>query len=255
MIFDVCDRKLAEAAQQESQQRLNGILESSQDIIWSAASDSLQMIYMSPSAEAVYGRPISKFFDNPNLWSEVVYPEDKATVEAFFADIFEAGQAECEYRIIMPDGSVRWLIDRTWLIQDEGGNAIRLDGIAHDITTRKLAQQTIEEQAALLDIANEAILVHKLTGELLYWNKGAERMYGWSTEEALSQNIYQLVYADGHSEKQEDILQALTKSGSWQGELRKINKHQQSITVMSRRTLVKDEEGHVTSVLNVDRHY
>lgn len=250
VIFDITERKLAELSIQESQQRLNNILESSQDVVWSSTVDSSQMLYMSPSAEVTYGRSPAEFFNNPNLWTEVVHPDDRSRVDAFFEEIFEQGQADCEYRILRPDGTVCWLLDRTWLIHDENGEPTRLDGVSTNITDRILSQQKIAEQAALLNVANDAIIVRSMTGEILFWNKGAETIYGWTAEEAEGQPINQLLCPS--NKDGEEILQSLLLQGHWQSERQQVTKAGNSLIVMSRSSLVIDQQGNPTSILTVN---
>ncbi len=115
---------------------------------------------------------------------------------------------------------------------------------------RKRAEQKIREQAALLDVATDAILVRDLDDQILFWNKGAERLYGWKAEESLGKNVYQLLHEDVTQLK--DLQQTLTDSGSWQGELHQVTKPGKEIIVESRWTLVRDLEGKPKSILVVN---
>ncbi|MEO0771002.1 MAG: PAS domain S-box protein, partial [Cyanobacteria bacterium J06649_4] len=214
-----------------------------------------QMLYMSPSAEITYGRLPAEFFNNPNLWSEVVHPDDRVGVDAFFEEIFEKAQANHEYRIVLPDGSVRWMLDRTWLVYDEQGDPIRVDGVSTDVSDSVLARQKISEQAALLDVSNDAIIVRGMDGQILFWNKGAEALYGWQAEEALGQNAEQLMYGDdtGVQETvQSEIFPTLAHQGTWRDERQSITKAGDRLTVISRWTSVKDPQGNPTSILIVN---
>jgi PAS domain S-box-containing protein len=115
---------------------------------------------------------------------------------------------------------------------------------------RKRAEQKIREQAALLDIATDAILVQDAQNHILFWNKGAERLYGWTVEEATGQDTAQLLYKDGSTRFQE-AQQELMLKNEWQGELNQITKTGQELIVESRWTLVRDEEGQPKFVLVV----
>lgn len=250
VIFDVTDRKQAEAAQQESQQRLNSILESLQDVVWSVSADSYELLYLSPAAEEVYGRSISEFFDNSQLWLHVVHPQDQEKVRSFSDQLLKTGNKELEYRIVRPDGSIRWLLDRGWVIKDAEGMVLRLDGVATDITERQQSQDQISELAALLDVATDAILVRGLDGRIQYWNKGATALYGWTQKESLSQDVDQLL--DITNEEAAEIEQYVRKQGKWQGEQQHVTKSGDVITVMSRWTLVQDSLGNSKAILIVN---
>ncbi|MEB3182752.1 MAG: ATP-binding protein, partial [Nostocaceae cyanobacterium] len=118
-------------------------------------------------------------------------------------------------------------------------------------TPQKLAQQKISEQAALLDVATDAIFLRDLDNQIVYWNKSAERLYGWRVEEALGKNANKLIYQEVSSEL-EAALQGALETGSWQGELHKVSKEGKEIIVASRLTLVREDTGEPKYILTVD---
>lgn len=115
---------------------------------------------------------------------------------------------------------------------------------------RTRADQQIREQAALLDIATDAILVRDLANRILFWNKGAERLYGWSYEDAIGQLTPELLHKQAALQFQ-DAQDALLSQGEWQGELNQITKAGQEIIVESRWTLVRDDDNNPRSILVV----
>ncbi|PSB16614.1 PAS domain S-box protein [Phormidesmis priestleyi ULC007] len=116
---------------------------------------------------------------------------------------------------------------------------------------RQRAEQKIRQQAALLDITTDAILVRDLSHRIVYWNKGAERLFGWHAEEAIGKNANQLLYRKSSPQLRE-ALDVVIAKGEWLGELHKITKSDQEVTVESRWTLVRDEAGQPKSILTVD---
>ncbi len=119
-----------------------------------------------------------------------------------------------------------------------------------DITDRKRADERIAEQAALLDKARDAILVRDLEGKILFWNQGAERMYGWTSGEVVGQNIGGLLYTN--SKKFEEANGLAISQGEWHGELQHLTKDRHEITVEARWTLIRDNEGRPKSVLAIN---
>jgi two-component system, cell cycle sensor histidine kinase and response regulator CckA len=115
---------------------------------------------------------------------------------------------------------------------------------------RKRTEQKIREQAALLDIATDAILVRDVQNQILFWNKGAERLYGWTVDEALGKTVG-LLFQDGLAQVQL-AQQQLMIDNEWQGELNQITKAGQNITVESRWTLVRDDDGKPKFILVVN---
>lgn len=116
---------------------------------------------------------------------------------------------------------------------------------------RKRSEQKIREQAALLDIATDAILVQDLQGKILFWNKGAEKLYGYSATEAVGSFVS--IGDEEHLPQTRELAKAiLLSSGAWQGELEQVSKDNQKVVVESRWTLVRDRTGQPVSILVVN---
>ena len=123
-------------------------------------------------------------------------------------------------------------------------------GLARDITERKLAEERIAEQAALLDRAQDAIVALDLEGSVKFWNRGAERMYGWTRDEVLGRNVSGLFYKN--HDKFEEANELTVSKGEWSGELVHLAKDRREITVESRRTLIRDDAGNPKSLLIIN---
>lgn len=134
---DVTEQQQTRRALQESEQRLEEILQSLDDVVWSMAAETGRLSYLSPAAEQVCGHPLQAFLVNPSLWFEMVHPADRSRVETYSQALPESGSKALEYRIVRPDGEVRWLSDRARIIYSASGQPLRTDGIATDITDRK----------------------------------------------------------------------------------------------------------------------
>jgi PAS domain S-box-containing protein len=136
-------------------------------------------------------------------------------------------------------------------IFDETGKVVMLIPEGRDISERKAAEQKIREQAMLLNISTDAILVRDLEHHIRFWNHGAERIYGWSDMEAIGQDIKTLLYRDFLLDAAL-AFDTVVQTGEWQGELQKITKTGQQVVVQSRWTLVRDELGNPKEILSVD---
>jgi PAS domain S-box-containing protein len=130
------------------------------------------------------------------------------------------------------------------------GNDLFLLAIFDDIKERKLAQERLEEQAALLDIAHEAIMVKDLEDRIIFWNKGAESTYGWSAREALGSRSADLLKMDARQSAEARAM--LLAKGEWNGELLKSTKDGRQLTVEARWTLVHDEQGQPKSIFAIN---
>ena len=130
------------------------------------------------------------------------------------------------------------------------GQASGIYGIYEDISERKIAEEKIREQAALLDIARDAILVRDLKGTILFWNKGAQDLYGWTETEMLGRGWEVLLREDDRAQSIATARIVLEKGG-WSGEMRHLSKEGSEVVVQSRWTLVRDGNGDPESILVV----
>jgi PAS domain S-box-containing protein len=117
------------------------------------------------------------------------------------------------------------------------------------VTERELALQRIAAQAALLDQANDAILVWDIERRVRYFNKGAERLYGYRSEEAVGRDFSELIGASSGFEAAEKVLY---ETGSWEGEIVQRDRARKPVVVQASWTLLKDERGQPKSVFSVN---
>jgi two-component system cell cycle sensor histidine kinase/response regulator CckA len=135
-------------------------------------------------------------------------------------------------------------------IFDVAGRCTHFVAIQRDITERRKAEERIAEQASFLDRARDAILVRNLEGTILFWNEGAERMYGWTKKEAIGGHVLELVQTDPRLLLL--ITHETTTHGEWSGELQHHTKDGRLLTVEARSTLIRDKEGRPKAVLAIN---
>ena len=141
-------------ALKQREERFREITETAPGVFWVIDAKDFQVLYISPAFENIWGRSTEALMINPYDWSDAVHPEDaKRTRDAFF-QLLENGFYDEEYRIVRPDGSIRWIHDRGAPVRDESGSPVRLVGIAEDITTRKNHEEAVAQYAERLEKAN-----------------------------------------------------------------------------------------------------
>jgi formate hydrogenlyase transcriptional activator len=153
-ITDITERKVANQALRESEERFRTMADTLPEGIWIGTIEPREVLYVSPSFERIWGLPIEDLYRD-HLWENVIHPEDRERVRRKFAQWISGespGYYDVEYRILRPDGTTRWVHDRGVLSLDEAGRPCRINGISADITDRKRAEGDL--QKALDEIQN-----------------------------------------------------------------------------------------------------
>ncbi len=141
---DLTDYKQALSALRESEERFRQLAENIQEVFWIASVDHAQIIYVSPAYESIWNLSVKQLYEQPRSWLDAIHSDDRDRVFALL-DTSQGREYDHEYRIVRPDGSIRWIRDRCFPVKDETGQVYRLVGIAEDITVRKLAEEEISK--------------------------------------------------------------------------------------------------------------
>lgn len=178
------------ASHEESQGHFCQMADSIREVFWLFDWTAQRVLYVSPAYEDVWGRPAQELYDRYQVWGESLHPEDIASAEESFARIVATGGGEeREYRIVRPDGSIRWVSDRGFAIFDNDGNVSRIAGIAEDITDRKQTEEALKASERnyreIFNSVNEMIFVHDAnTGRIVDLNPMVAETFGYTMEEA-----------------------------------------------------------------------
>ncbi|MDZ8050348.1 MAG: PAS domain S-box protein [Aulosira sp. ZfuVER01] len=184
---------------------------------------------------------------------EFFFPEDQDfIINEFFSRVLDEGRAEVEIRFRhFKTGEALWMVYSVCCIKDSNNQLIGLATLSRNITDRKQAQQKIQEQAALIDIATDAIFVRDLENRILFWSRGAENLYGCIAEESVGKLAHTLFHQESSSQL-EAALKTTLEQGYWQGEVEQLTKTGREIIVASRWTPIKNQFGHSQSILVVN---
>ncbi|MHC0065752.1 hybrid sensor histidine kinase/response regulator [Nostoc sp. UIC 10890] len=239
--------------------RYQAIIQASGQIIYDWHLHTNDIIY-GGNVERILGYSMPEMLGGLKHWLQLIHPDDRNFFNKEINRVLSTKERfHLEFRICRKDGTYITVENNGYIFLDSTGKVARMAGFIIDITEqqvalrdRKNAEQKIREQAALLDITTDAIIVQNLGNQIEFWNKGAEHLYGWMLEEALGKNANQLLYRKQSFCQLKKIQETLAESGSWQGELHQVTKEGKEMIVASRWTLVNDDEGQAKSILIVN---
>ncbi len=185
------DQKAALQALQVSEERFREFSEHVEDLFWIVVGGKLQ--FVSAAFETIWGRSVVEFQKHPEIYFAAIHPEDQARVRLAFGRQDPAGFDEI-YRVIRPNGSIRWVRDRAFPHLNEKGEVMRISGIASDITQQK---ETETERDRFFQASVDFMTIHKL-GETDYRQVNAawERALGYTSEDLTDGSFLQFIHPD-----------------------------------------------------------
>jgi PAS domain S-box-containing protein len=249
---DISQRKHIELELVESKMRMSGIIESAMDAIVTI-DDSERIVLFNSAAEKMFRRKSEEVLGKPleHLIPERFRAAHRSHIEQFgSAKVTSRSMGSLGAVYGLRDGGEEFPIEAS-ISQMEAAGQKLFTVILRDITKRKRAEERLVEQAALLNHAQDAILVRDMDDKILFWNQGAERVYGWTADEVMGRDVKELLY---RSDKSVFIKAKATviEKGEWRGELSQSTKSGAEVTTECRLALVRDSEGKLKSVLSIN---
>ena len=190
--------QIAEAQQvrDESQLRFRALVERIGDVFWISDPSNHKLVYVSQTFADIWGRNPQDLYDHFETWIEAIHEDDRARVAKDFFENILAGTYDAEYRIMRPDGSIRWIRDRGKPL----GVGTLVAGIAEDITERKQAEEALRESEerlqAIMNRAPAAIFIKDRDGRCLFMNDECARVLGLDRTQVKGKTEYELYPAE-----------------------------------------------------------
>lgn len=178
------ERRAAELALKESEERFRELTETIQEVFWMIDCAKSRMIYVSPAFEQVWQQSPQPLYERLSAFLDTVHPEDYERIQTALECDGWAGFDE-DYRIQWPDGSERWVHTRSFPIRNTTGDVCRIAGLSVDITERKRLEAERDVLSRALEQTADAVMITNRDGLIEYVNAAFEDMTGYSKEEVL----------------------------------------------------------------------
>jgi PAS domain S-box-containing protein len=193
------------------------------ETVWGVSLPENKLDYISESAVSLYEIPLENWYNNPNLWSDVIHPADKERVEKESEAIFTLGQTNLEYRIVTPNNKVKWIYSNKRVLKNENGIPYLMTGISGDIAARKLAEmelinfKTAIDESAIVSIAD-------VNGIITYTNDKFCKISKYTRQELIGSN-HNILNSNQHSKEFfREMWQTISSGAIWKGEIKNKSK-------------------------------
>jgi PAS domain S-box-containing protein len=154
MVTEITERKRAEEALSRSETRFRQMADNIREVFWLLDWNEQRFVYVSPAYKELWGRSMEGLYDRFDEWRESIYPEDLPFAERSLAEVVETGKGRPrEYRILRPDGEIRWVSDRAFAVREAHGEVRYVTGIAEDITERRMMEEELARSHKLDSVA------------------------------------------------------------------------------------------------------
>lgn len=248
---DVTEKRQAEKKLREREEQFRLFAENIEDVVWISDFHTGKLIYLNPAFERIWGWPSSELLSGRLEFFQTVHPEDRERLKAAFAILPDQRKEANEYRIVRPDGTIRWIRDRIFWMSATENKSLRVAGIAEDITERKTTEQTLQLLGAALESTADAVVITDASGNIQWVNSAFTRLVGYSSEEVLGKNPR--IFKSGlHSaEFYRNLWSTILSGRVWRGEL--LNKRKDGSLYHEELSITPllDSKGNVTNFIAI----
>ncbi len=216
VITDITELQHAEQELREAQAFTESILQNVPEVIYST-DGNLNLTYMSPKCEQLYGYSVDEFFHTPDLFSKLIHPDDQERVIEQLRTVINGEMAFAEYRVRTKDGRTLWVRESAIPTRDERGHLKRIDASVYDITELKQAEKALDEERNLLrtliDNIPDVVYVKDLTGRYVTVNKAFVNLVNAAGERELLGKTAFSILPEDDAQALTDLEQRIYRNG------------------------------------------
>lgn len=237
-------------ARRESEQRFRQLSENIHAVFWMTDPDKGSMLYISSAYESIWGRTVQALYASPRDWLEAIHVEDRPRVLQAALSKQAVGLYDEEYRIVRPNGDIRWIHDKAFPVRDNDGNIYRIAGIAEDITERKQLEAELRISATAFN-SQEGMLITDADGVILRVNQAFSESTGYTAEEVVGQTPRLLQSGRHSADFYRAMWDTINHTGVWQGEIWDRRKNGEIYLKLLTISAVKGDDGIVTHYVGI----
>ncbi|MEL6307711.1 MAG: PAS domain S-box protein [Chloroflexota bacterium] len=202
----------------------------------------------------MYGITRDNFTNEITSWRKTLHPEDKAYAEAEFERVLNGDSVQnVNFRIVRPDGEIRYINGAATPVFDDDGNIIKVIGNNIDITDIRQTHETLLNQQQILATISEAIIVIDTDYKIMSWNQPAVEMYGWQADEVIGRDMQAVTQSSYPDTDSEAVVRAFLEKGYWKGEAIQKTKSGVQIHVLASVNTLRDTDGNPIAYVGVNR--
>jgi PAS domain S-box-containing protein len=195
IFVDITERKTAELALKDSEEKFRRLAENAKDMIYRMSLPDGIYEYASPATTDITGYNPDELYENPLLIQKVIHPDWHDYFKKEWENLLKGKMPESyEYQIVHKSGDVRWINQRNVLLKDEKGNPVAIEGIVTDVTEKKLFDKNIIEQKQIaelyFDVAGVIMVVLNDKAEVVRINKKGCSLLGYEADEIIGKNWF-----------------------------------------------------------------
>jgi PAS domain S-box-containing protein len=251
---DISERIARDRELQETKQKLDSIFNEMDDVVWSVSLPDYKILFMTPSADKLYGIPYEEFMADSTWWEKVVYDEDKPVIHKIYNQLNDQEHYEEEYRIKTRDGKIKWVRNKGKVIHDAQGIPIRIDGIISDITKRKEAELTVvksreQYQSLVQNIPGITYRCkHDADYTMLYMSSQVDSISGYPADEFINNAVRSyasIVHPDDVKWTGRELLRCINENMPYSFEYRILHKDGTVRWVFEKGLAIRNENNEV----------
>jgi diguanylate cyclase (GGDEF)-like protein/PAS domain S-box-containing protein len=256
MHLDVTAERRAQQHLRASELRFRQMAENIGDVFFLRDAQDGRILYVSPAYTQIWGRSCESLYADQESWIRSIHPDDRQSALERQGSARALGTFSVEYRIVRPDGSIRWIMARGFPVRDDTGTLTRIAGIARDITERKLAEQALRDSegrfSGLLQNVELAALMLDRTARITYCNDALLRLSGWQREEVIGGDWFELFVPLGGDQRRATFAARLAdRSAAWHGEVSIVTRSGESRLMLWNNSLLYSGSGDVVGTASI----